>query len=59
MLDNDLLMTFRAKAEGIGYQTLINRILTGRGSSPRTGNYLSLGLLLLMLFPYAVTKIRS
>jgi len=29
MLDNDLLMTFRAKAEaeGIGYQTLINRML--------------------------------
>jgi len=29
MLDNDLLMTFRAKAEaeGIGYQTLINRTL--------------------------------
>lgn len=29
MLDNDLLLTFRAKAEaeGIGYQTLINRTL--------------------------------
>ena len=29
MLDNDLLATFRAKAEaeGIGYQTLINRTL--------------------------------
>jgi uncharacterized protein (DUF4415 family) len=29
MLDNDLLATFRAKAEaeGIGYQTLINRAL--------------------------------
>ncbi len=31
MLDNDLLMTFRAKAdaEGVGYQTLINQ--TSRG----------------------------
>jgi uncharacterized protein (DUF4415 family) len=29
MLDNDLLMTFRAKgeSEGIGYQTLINQAL--------------------------------
>jgi uncharacterized protein (DUF4415 family) len=29
MLDNDLLLSFRAKAEaeGIGYQTLINRAL--------------------------------
>jgi uncharacterized protein (DUF4415 family) len=29
MLDNDVLMAFRAKAdaEGIGYQTLINRVL--------------------------------
>jgi len=29
MLDNDLLAAFRAKAEaeGIGYQTLINRVL--------------------------------
>ena len=29
MLDNDVLMAFRAKAEaeGIGYQTLINRAL--------------------------------
>jgi len=29
MLDNDLLMAFRAKAdaEGIGYQMLINRVL--------------------------------
>lgn len=29
MLDNDLLMTFRAKAdaEGVGYQTLINQTL--------------------------------
>ena len=37
MLDNDLLMTFRAKAdaEGIGYQTLINQTLRGvAGSSP-------------------------
>jgi uncharacterized protein (DUF4415 family) len=37
MLDNDLLMTFRAKAdaEGIGYQTLINRTLRGvAGSAP-------------------------
>jgi uncharacterized protein (DUF4415 family) len=37
MLDNDLLMTFRAKAdaEGIGYQTLINRALRGvAGSTP-------------------------
>ena len=37
MLDNDLLLTFRAKAdaEGIGYQTLINRTLRqAAGSSP-------------------------
>jgi uncharacterized protein (DUF4415 family) len=37
MLDNDLLMTFRAKAEaeGIGYQTLINQKLRGAaGASP-------------------------
>ena len=37
MLDNDLLLTFRAKAdaEGIGYQTLINRALRqAAGSSP-------------------------
>jgi uncharacterized protein (DUF4415 family) len=37
MLDNDLLMTFRAKAdaEGIGYQTLINQALRGvAGSAP-------------------------
>ena len=37
MLDNDLLMTFRAKAEaeGIGYQTLINQKLRGvAGTSP-------------------------
>ena len=37
MLDNDLLMTFRAKAEaeGIGYQTLINQKLRGvTGASP-------------------------
>jgi uncharacterized protein (DUF4415 family) len=29
MLDNDILVAFRAKAEaeGIGYQTLINRVL--------------------------------
>ena len=37
MLDNDLLVAFRAKAEaeGIGYQTLINRTLrqpSGSGS---------------------------
>ncbi len=34
MLDNDLLMTFRAKAEaeGIGYQTLINQKLRGVAS---------------------------
>jgi len=29
-----------------------------RDFDPRTGNYLSLGLLLLVLFPYAVIKIR-
>ena len=37
MLDNDLLLTFRAKAdaEGIGYQTLINRTLRqAAGSRP-------------------------
>ena len=37
MLDNDLLVTFRAKAEaeGIGYQTLINRTLRHAfGSAP-------------------------
>ena len=37
MLDNDLLMTFRAKAEaeGIGYQTLINQVLRSvAGSAP-------------------------
>lgn len=37
MLDNDLLMTFRAKAdaEGIGYQTLINQAPGGvAGSAP-------------------------
>ena len=37
MLDNDLLATFRAKAaaEGIGYQTLINRTLRSAfGSAP-------------------------
>jgi len=37
MLDNDLLLTFRAKAEaeGIGYQTLINQTLRGAtGSAP-------------------------
>lgn len=37
MLDNDLLVTFRAKAEaeGIGYQTLINRTLRRAfGSAP-------------------------
>jgi predicted DNA binding CopG/RHH family protein len=37
MLDNDLLVTFRAKAEaeGIGYQTLINRTLRRSfGSAP-------------------------
>lgn len=37
MLDNDLLMTFRAQAEaeGIGYQTLINQKLRGvAGTSP-------------------------
>jgi uncharacterized protein (DUF4415 family) len=37
MLDNDLLLTFRAKAEaeGIGYQTLINRTLREAfGSAP-------------------------
>jgi hypothetical protein len=37
MLDNDLLLTFRAKAEaeGIGYQTLINQKLRGvAGASP-------------------------
>lgn len=37
MLDNDLLLTFRAKAEaeGIGYQTLINQTLRGAaGSTP-------------------------
>ena len=35
MLDNDLLMTFRAKAEaeGIGYQTLINQKLRGVGGA--------------------------
>jgi predicted DNA binding CopG/RHH family protein len=37
MLDNDLLVAFRAKAEaeGIGYQTLINRTLRqASGSGP-------------------------
>lgn len=37
MLDNDLLMAFRAKAEseGIGYQTLINQTLRqAAGSAP-------------------------
>lgn len=37
MLDNDLLMTFRAKAEaeGIGYQTLINQKLRSvAGAAP-------------------------
>lgn len=37
MLDNDLLVTFRAKAEaeGIGYQTLINRKLRSvAGAAP-------------------------
>lgn len=36
MLDNDLLLTFRAKAEaeGIGYQTLINQKLRETVSSP-------------------------
>jgi uncharacterized protein (DUF4415 family) len=37
MLDSDLLVSFRAKAEaeGIGYQTLINRTLReATGSSP-------------------------
>lgn len=29
-----------------------------RDFDPRTGNYLSLGLLLLVLFPYAVMKLR-
>jgi predicted DNA binding CopG/RHH family protein len=35
MLDNDLLVAFRAKAEaeGIGYQTLINRTLRQASSS--------------------------
>ena len=37
MLDNDLLMTFRAKAEseGTGYQTLINQALR-RAAGPAT-----------------------
>jgi uncharacterized protein (DUF4415 family) len=37
MLDNDLLALFRARAEaeGVGYQTLINRALRGvAGSGP-------------------------
>lgn len=36
MLDNDLLLAFRAKAEaeGIGYQTLINQKLREAVSSP-------------------------
>lgn len=36
MLDNDLLLAFRAKAdaEGIGYQTLINQKLREAISSP-------------------------
>lgn len=36
MLDNDLLVSFRAKAvaEGIGYQTLINRTLREATGSP-------------------------
>jgi hypothetical protein len=37
MLDNDLLVTFRAKAEaeGIGYQTLINQKLRSvAGAAP-------------------------
>jgi uncharacterized protein (DUF4415 family) len=37
MLDNDLLMTFRARAEaeGVGYQTLINQTLRGvAGAAP-------------------------
>lgn len=41
MLDNDLLMTFRAEAEaeGIGYQTLINQKLRGvAGTSPGTSS---------------------
>lgn len=35
MLDNDLLAAFRARAEaeGIGYQTLINRTLRQAGTS--------------------------
>ena len=35
MLDNDLLATFRAKAEaeGIGYQTLINQTLRQAATS--------------------------
>jgi predicted DNA binding CopG/RHH family protein len=37
MLDNDVLMAYRAKAdkEGLGYQTLINRTLR-KASSPQT-----------------------
>ena len=36
MLDNDLLMVFRSKAEseGIGYQTLINQVLRRAATSP-------------------------
>lgn len=36
MLDNDVLMTFRAKAdsEGMGYQTLINQTLRKAAGAP-------------------------
>jgi uncharacterized protein (DUF4415 family) len=36
MLDNDLLMAFRARAEaeGTGYQTLINQVLRRATSAP-------------------------
>ena len=43
MLDNDVLMTFRAKAEseGTGYQTLINQTLRqAAGSAPIDENTL-------------------
>jgi uncharacterized protein (DUF4415 family) len=35
MLDNDVLLTYRSKAdkEGLGYQTLINRTLRGASAS--------------------------
>ncbi len=37
MLDNDVLTTYRAKAdkEGLGYQTLINQTLRKANSSPQ------------------------